>query len=1139
MLVCSFYALLNVLTVFGEEVDNYITHFDFEDKEIGTLLEDFPDTDRYRLVDAWNKDGTVKSEPRIVEDPLGEKGKVVFLEDLSDTAVAAIHDIPRQEEPFTVEVDFMAEEFGHATKVLRLLDGSTVASEIELRTINGKDILGYSIPGGHEILVDNFELNKWYNIKLLVNPSTQEATPIIDGVVKPTYKWRYLNATGVTSVLTMTPATSAVSSYFDNLKVYEGIDDSILRPDEPPEKVTDLRISSNDLSISLEWEPANYATSYTVKMATEEDGPFEEVRGAMDIVINYAKVDVYQDGTYYFLVEANNRKGSTSSEVVSITVEEDKDRILAFPSAEGGGKFTTGGRGHDAYVVTTLEDYRPSETPIEGSLRHALSGPNRTIVFAVSGTIFLKDELNVQLKNVTIAGETAPGDGITVANYGLRINGSENVIIRYMRFRPGVKNTHAEPDALEAVDVKDIIIDHVSTSWSTDETLSMYRSENTTVQWSMISESLTMSGHVKGKHGYGAIFGGKNSTYHHNIIAHHTSRNPRMGGSTPGQTNIDFHNNVVYNWSFYSIYGGNHSDVNIINNYMKPGPGTRANKRSVIVEPGVLGSPSSWYVDGNHIDGSPNVTENNHLGIKNIVHDAIILEEPVLFPGSKSMNPQPATEAYHEVIAKAGAILPKRDAVDARIINEIINGKGRFINNEAEVGGYPILKSATAPIDTDQDGIPDVWEKANQLDPQNPEDGKRITESGYSNLELYLHSLTEIDHYVENPTAEIVSPTQNSIHKTGDAISIETNVTSNNNIEKVELYNGAEKIDETTQAPYQFDWSNVSEGTHFVSIKVTDKKGNQTQSTAIPIHVNGPLNSEVWKGVDIGNVAIEGNTSITDDNKMIVKGSGRITGKKDAFHFAYQTVKGDGEFIAKIESITAVDNNAIAGIMIRSNLESDGATAILSTSIIKADRMESETPYSIHLSTRQSNGLDIDTLNDANYPDEHLPSILSTDFPYWLKLVREGNTVTAYASADGSEWVKVGTKEMELEDIVYIGFAIDAAKDSSDIDNYNRAVFSQFETTMQPVANEDITDFGYILNTYIENGEIGHPLAKQLNNTYKQALHHYEKGSLKQANKFLDKFERQLNNKGMQKHITDNAKHGLIQAIAVLRQEWS
>src|SRR5699024_4641242 len=291
-------------------------------------------------------------------------------------------------------------------------------------------------------------------------------------------------------------------------------------------------------------------------------------------------------------------------------------------------------------------------------------------------------------------------------------------------------------------------------------------------------------------------------------------------------------------------------------------------------------------------------------------------------------------------------------------------------------------------------------------------------------------------------------------HEAGKDLEIKTNAESANGIEKVEFYSGSEKLGETTSAPYDFTWENAPDGTHFVSIKVTDNNGNQTQSTSAPIHVNTPLNSDVWKATDIGNVGVEGNTSINEDGEITVKGSGRITGKNDAFHFGYQELKGDGEFIAQVNYITHVDNNAIAGIAIRSNLEEDAATAILSTSLIKSDRIESKTPYTINLSSRLADGETIETLNNTSYPDEKLPSLLSTDIPYWLKLERAGNEITGYASPDGETWTEVGEKTIEFDETVYVGFAVDGAKDTNDINHYNTAVFSDVSTTMARVDDD-------------------------------------------------------------------------------------
>src|SRR5699024_6103603 len=239
--------------------------------------------------------------------------------------------------------------------------------------------------------------------------------------------------------------------------------------------------------------------------------------------------------------------------------------------------------------------------------------------------------------------------------------------------------------------------------------------------------------------------------------------------------------------------------------------------------------------------------------------------------------------------------------------------------------------SLPAPKDSDGDGIPDEWEIENGLDPKDPNDANEVTESGYTYLEKYLNSLVDSDYKADNPIAEITSPTLDSIHEAGKDLEIKVKAESKNGIEKVEFYTGSEKLGETRSAPYDFTWEDAPDGTHFVSIRVTDKEGNQTQSTSAPIHVNSPLNSDVWQETDIGDVGIEGNTSVNEDDEITVKGSGRITGKNDSFHFGYQELKGDGEFIAKINSITPVDNNAIAGIAIRSNLEEDAATAILST----------------------------------------------------------------------------------------------------------------------------------------------------------------------------------------------------------------
>ncbi|WP_231597482.1 Ig-like domain-containing protein [Bacillus sp. SA1-12] len=722
---------------------------------------------------------------------------------------------------------------------------------------------------------------------------------------------------------------------------------------------------------------------------------------------------------------------------------EENHKVLAFPGAEGGGMYTSGGRGLDVYEVTTLEDYDGLETPIKGSLRDAVSQGNRTIVFRVSGTIHLKQQLRIEQKNLTIAGQTAPGDGITVAGFGTDISGSENIMIRYMRFRPGSANLETEPDAFGGRDVKNAMIDHISTSWSVDETLSFYRNDNTTLQWSIISESLYISGHAKGRHGYGGIWGGENATFANNLIASHTSRLPALGNTgnkLHPVSSTDMVNNVIYNWGFNSTYGGNDQENNIINNYYKPGPSTHDMVMKRVVSPGQTGKSSWFYIKGNYMDGNKAVTEDNTLGIEDIKTGTIFADTPYKVLGHDSLNIKTAEKAYEEVLKKSGATYPRRDAVDARIVGDVRNGTGRFINNEWETGGYPELTSAKAPIDTDHDGIPDKWEDANGLNPHDKGDGKEISASGYSNLELYLHSLVNMDYKPVNPEAELLSPKLNEVYKAGSTIKLNVKLEDKQSISKVEYYQNDVKIGESAKGNFDFNWENAPDGTWYISAKAIDIHGNATQTTSMPIHVNTFKQTGGWKAKDIGNVPIKGNTTKTA-NGLTVKGSGRIDQKADAFHFAFKEVKGDAELIAKIDSLTRVDNNAISGLMIRDSLERNAATAIISSSVVKADQQD--TPYSVHFSTRTKEGEAILAPGEYDRPEEiGVPSIKGTTLPFWLKITRKGDVLTGYASEDGENWTEVGRKEIKMGEKIYIGFAVDAAKNTSDFNHYNTAMFS-------------------------------------------------------------------------------------------------
>ncbi len=424
----------------------------------------------------------------------------------------------------------------------------------------------------------------------------------------------------------------------------------------------------------------------------------------------------------------------------------DRTEIPAFQGAEGAGMYTKGGAEGRVYVVTSLED-----TFSEGTLRHALEQFGaRTIVFAVSGEIKLTRALRITRGDVTIAGQTAPGDGITLRDYPVQID-ADNVIVRFLRFRLG-DETATEDDAIWGRGRKNIIIDHCSMSWSTDECASFYNNENFTMQWCLIAESLNESVHDKGAHGYGGLWGGYNATFHNNLLAHHKSRNPRFYGVRDGITRerAEMINNVIYNWGDNSAYGGEGGEYNIINNYYKAGPATQKHPNRIF-EAYKVADYGRFYVDGNHVDGYVSVTNDNWLGIDlKSGGDKLALKVESPYEMS-TVTIVSAQHAYENVLAHAGMSM-MRDAIDERIVEEVRSGTATYggswgvglglIDTQTTVGGWPTYNSTDAPLDTDGDGIPDAWETANGLDPSNAEDGRKyILSNEYTNLEVYLNEL--------------------------------------------------------------------------------------------------------------------------------------------------------------------------------------------------------------------------------------------------------------------------------------------------------------------------------------------------------------------------------------------------------------
>ncbi len=486
-----------------------------------------------------------------------------------------------------------------------------------------------------------------------------------------------------------------------------------------------------------------------------------------------------------------------------------EDKISAFPGAEGFGKYATGGRGGRVIQVTSLEDYKESEAPVEGSLRYALKDAGDdpvTIVFSVSGRIDLKERLKCGRSNMTIAGQTAPGDGICISGNNIYFSGN-NLIIRYLRFRTGdEQETNASCVNIE--NAENVIVDHCSFSWSMEENMTVYDNKYTTVQWCIISEPLYQSFHSKGVRGYGTQWGGQFASYHHNLIAHAYSRAPRVNGSrTKNDVEVlnDYVNNVIYNWGKKnSVYGGEseveggYCHTNWVNNYYKPGPASPSGSyfAEAYHDTSKAVGYGKWYVSGNYFDdvSYAAVNADNHKGMnykggeENQRSDNHFEVEEV--------TTTTAAQAYIDVLAGAGATIPWYDAVDRRIIAEAkgeaepvytgSSGRKGIIDTQETVGGWPQYFYAVAATDTDKDGIPDEWETENNLDPNDPTDGALITESGYSNLELYLNSIlpsqypdTKINTYNENNPVEVYTNlSQKLLH-----------LYSTHTVEKITVYN--------------------------------------------------------------------------------------------------------------------------------------------------------------------------------------------------------------------------------------------------------------------------------------------------------------------------------------------------------------
>jgi len=535
--------------------------------------------------------------------------------------------------------------------------------------------------------------------------------------------------------------------------------------------------------------------------------------------------------------------------------------IPAFPGAEGHGRYTIGGRGGRVIKVTNLNDSG------EGSLRAAIEaeGP-RVVVFDVSGTIALKSRMPIRNGHLTIAGQTAPGDGICIKNYEVFLDACDQVILRYLRFRMG-DEARQQSDALGGQKNRNVIIDHCSMSWSTDECASFYANANFTMQWCLIGESLRNSVHESGKHGYGGVWGGQNASFHHNLLAHHDSRNPRLGEyvSTYALSDrVDLRNNVIYNWQGNTCYGGEGMNVNMVNNYYKPGPATDRNKERIVA---IWNRVETWdplynvwgklFIDGNVLVGSERATQDNwKYGVQFDRKWSHVTEAGKQRMRRKSplatgiVTTDTAEQGYQRVLQFVGASL-KRDSVDRRIVHDVRTGTATcqdggngsrhgFIDTQSAVGGWPELKSTPAPAYKDGDGMPDAWEVAHGLDPADSSDGNADrNQDGYLNVEDYLNSRA-LPYYDTKPIVSTVRPEKNQVFVASGPAELPVEITveayandyNDGSITKMALHLDGQLVKEEDNVGRMVaDLKSVSPGVHQIEVRATDQSGNVSTDT--------------------------------------------------------------------------------------------------------------------------------------------------------------------------------------------------------------------------------------------------------------------------------------------------------------------
>ena len=809
--------------------------------------------------------------------------------------------------------------------------------------------------------------------------------------------------------------------------------------------------------------------------------------------------------------------------------------LLAFPGAEGGGKYSPGARGASSVSVYHVTNLKTSGT---GSFADAVSKSGRIIVFDVSGTIELNKTLTINQSNLTILGQTAPGDGITFTGGDILIgSGMENIIMRYLRVRPTDAKI-AEPDGIGGRWTKNIIIDHCSTSWSVDELLTLYagssesdtQGSNNTVQYTIASESLRMSNHFKGAHGYGAIFGATNSTWHHNLLAHHDSRSPRLDRELQ---NTDVRNNIIYDWGqTNSAYGAepysynsvtfNPSYLNWVNNYYKYGPGTAdklksrifdvSNSTDTSINPS--GVKSNFYISGNYVYGYPTVTANNWSGVNNSAM-AIQLSSPIDMGDYELTETQTAEEAYETVLNEAGATLPRRDAVDARIVADVRNQTGRIINNANEVGGA----TATLTSETRVFTIPNEWKTTNGMGSAAETDIVPSSSewAGYTWIEAYVNDWTESQSAPTNPNITVTSPAIQSLSSAINGQTVDTgnwtvindtetlnykavaSANGDTTISKIEIFDGADVINTVTGSNADVSLT-LSAGTHYLTSKAYNNIGEATQSPTSIVYVKSASGAGQFSHTQIGTTNAfngQGGSWVDSSGTYTVLGSGKLSSgsdgatgmSSDLCDFMYKEINGDFDISVKTTQIPKFENGSVAGLMLRESLDSTSRMVMLADGWLKygenvkaiyrktAGATSSVSWFKNTSGTALSNSVSGYDTSNSKYT-----------MPGYMRMQRSGDTITLSVSNSGSSWTDNPRQPQTitisgLSDTLYVGLAVDSIQGTPRKEYMGEAKFSNLnlaegtpvptpKPTASPTATPKIPEYNIIVSSDIKNGSI-------------------------------------------------------------------